>query len=126
MAKKTSHFQFILPGVRGIHTNLKQKYFFKSQNPNCQSTKRGFSKKALTGFEKLFLFWVRMNPSNAWKDKLEVASFFCHLNPCTGSVLRLHYLSVFACQRHQLAQQSCRLRCHSFTSETRPNGQTLK
>jgi hypothetical protein len=41
-----------------------------------QSTKRGFSKKALTGFEKLFLFWGHMNPSNAWKGKLEVASFF--------------------------------------------------
>ena len=33
-------------------------------------------KKALTGFEKLFLFWLSMNPSNPWKGKLEVASFF--------------------------------------------------
>ena len=40
-----------------------------------QSTKREFSKKALTGFEKK-MFWVRMNPSNHWKGKLEVASFF--------------------------------------------------
>ena len=45
------------------------------------STKRGFSKKALTGFEKLFLFWVRMNPSNAWKGKLKVASFFAIQSP---------------------------------------------
>jgi hypothetical protein len=28
-----------------------------------QSTKTGFSKKALMGFEKLFLFWVHMNPA---------------------------------------------------------------
>ena len=48
----------------------------KSMIKVSQSTKRGFSKKALTGFEKLFLFWVHMNLSNAWKDKLEVASFF--------------------------------------------------
>ena len=41
-----------------------------------QSTKRGFSEKALTEFEKLFLFWVRLNPSNTWKGILEVASFF--------------------------------------------------
>ena len=52
-----------------------------------KSTKRGFSKKALTGFEKIFLFWDRMNPSNAWESKLEVAKFFYHLNPCTRSVL---------------------------------------
>ena len=26
--------------------------------------------------EKLFLFWICMNPSNPWKGKLEVASFF--------------------------------------------------
>jgi hypothetical protein len=43
-----------------------------------QSTNRGFSKTALTGFEKLFLFWIRMNPSNALKGKLEVASFFAN------------------------------------------------
>ena len=48
----------------------------KSMIKVSQSTKRGFSKKDLTGFEKLFLFWVRMNLSNAWKGKLEVASFF--------------------------------------------------
>jgi hypothetical protein len=41
-----------------------------------QSTKRGFSKKALTGFEKMFLIWVCMNPLNPWKGKLEVVSFF--------------------------------------------------
>ena len=41
-----------------------------------QSTKRGFSKKALMGFEKLFLFWDRVNSLNPWKGKLEVASFF--------------------------------------------------
>ena len=29
-----------------------------------QSTKRGFSKEALAGFKKSFLFWVCMNPSN--------------------------------------------------------------
>ena len=40
-----------------------------------QSTKSGFSNKALTGFEKLFLFSVRMNPSNPWKGKLDVARF---------------------------------------------------
>ena len=33
----------------------------KSMIKVSQSTKRGFSKKALTGFEKLFLFWVCMN-----------------------------------------------------------------
>jgi hypothetical protein len=27
-----------------------------------------------------------MNPLNAWKGKLEVASFFCHLKTYTGSV----------------------------------------
>ena len=48
----------------------------KSMIKVSQSTKRGFSKKALLGFEKLFLIWVRMNPSNPWKGKLEVASFF--------------------------------------------------
>jgi hypothetical protein len=31
---------------------------------------------ALTGIEKIFLFYDRMNPSNAWKGKLEVACFF--------------------------------------------------
>ena len=36
-----------------------------------QSTKNGFSKKALTGFEK---YWVRINPSKAWNGKLEVAT----------------------------------------------------
>jgi hypothetical protein len=41
-----------------------------------QSIKRGFSKKALTGFEKLFLCWGHMNPLNAWEGKLEEASFF--------------------------------------------------
>jgi hypothetical protein len=41
-----------------------------------QSTKRGFFKKALTGYEKLFLIWDRMNPLNAWEGILEVASFF--------------------------------------------------
>ena len=48
----------------------------KSMIKVSQSTKRGFSKKALTEFGKLFLFWVCMNPSNAWKGELEVASFF--------------------------------------------------
>ena len=47
----------------------------KSMIKVSQRTKRVFSKKALTGFEKLFLFWVHMNPSNNWKVKLEVASF---------------------------------------------------
>ena len=50
----------------------------KSMIKVSQSTKRGFSKKALTEFEKLFLFWIRMNPSNALKGKLEVASFFAN------------------------------------------------
>ena len=36
----------------------------KSMVRVCQRTKRGFSKKALQGFEKSFLFWVGMNPSN--------------------------------------------------------------
>ena len=40
-----------------------------------QNTKREFAKKALTGF-KFVLFWVHMNLSNAWKGKLEMASFF--------------------------------------------------
>ena len=61
--------------------------FAKSLIKGRQSTKRGFSKKALTGFEKIFLFWDCMNPLNAWESKLEVAKFFYHLNPCTGSVL---------------------------------------
>ena len=47
-----------------------------------QSTKRGFSKKALTGFEKIFLFWVGMNPSNFWKGKLEVDSFLPSESTC--------------------------------------------
>ena len=40
--------------------------------------KRGFSKKALTGLKKLFLFWVCMNPSNLWntvgshKDRVKI------------------------------------------------------
>ena len=38
--------------------------------------KEDFLKKALTGFEKIFLFWVCRNPSNTWKGKLEMASFF--------------------------------------------------
>ena len=48
---------------------------------NCQNgtfepiPKRGFSKKAHMGIEKLFLFQDRMNPLNTWKGKLEVASF---------------------------------------------------
>ena len=61
--------------------------FAKSLIKVRQSTKRGFSKKALTGFEKIFLFWDCMNPLNAWESQLEVAKFFYHLNPCTGSVL---------------------------------------
>ena len=48
----------------------------KSMTKVSQSTKRGFSKKALAGFENLFLFWVRMNPSITWKGKPEVARFF--------------------------------------------------
>ena len=38
--------------------------------------KDDFLKKALAGIEELFLFLDRMNPWNAWKGKLEVASFF--------------------------------------------------
>ena len=38
--------------------------------------KWGFSKKALTGVERLFLFLDLMNPSKAWKGKVDVASFF--------------------------------------------------
>ena len=48
----------------------------KSMIKVSQSTKRGFSKKAFTGFEKLFLFWVHINHLNPWKGKLEVANFF--------------------------------------------------
>ena len=33
-----------------------------------------------------FGFWDCMNPWNAWEGKLEVASFFYHLNPCADSV----------------------------------------
>ena len=40
-----------------------------------QSTKRECSKKALAGFEKLFLFCDHMNPLNALEGKLEVAGF---------------------------------------------------
>ena len=40
-----------------------------------KSKKRGFSKKNLARIEKLFLFQVPMNPSNAWKGKLEVVRF---------------------------------------------------
>ena len=42
----------------------------KSMIKVSQSKERGFSKKALKGLEKLFLFGVRMNPSNPWKDEL--------------------------------------------------------
>ena len=48
----------------------------KSMIKVSQSTKRGFSKKALMGFKILFLFWVDVNLSITWKGKLEVASFF--------------------------------------------------
>ena len=42
-----------------------------------EKVKRGdFLKKALMGIEKSFFFQDRMNPSNTWKGKLEVASFF--------------------------------------------------
>jgi hypothetical protein len=50
--------------------------FANSMIKVSQSTKREFSKKALSGFEKLFLFWDRMIPSNAWEGILEVASSF--------------------------------------------------
>ena len=48
-------------------------------NPWLRSAKvqkEDFFKKHPTGFEKLFLFWVHMNPLNAWKGKPEMASFF--------------------------------------------------
>ena len=48
--------------------------------------KGDFLKKALTGIEKLFLFYDCMNPSSTWKGKSEAASFFCHLETYTGSV----------------------------------------
>ena len=41
-----------------------------------KSTKSEFSKKALSGIGHFFLIQDRMNPSNIWKGKLEVASFF--------------------------------------------------
>ena len=41
-----------------------------------KSTKKGFSKKALTEIEKYFLFSVRTNTPQAWNTKLEAASFF--------------------------------------------------
>ena len=41
-----------------------------------KSTKRGFSKKALTGIEIFSLFYRSMNPSKAWNTELEAASFF--------------------------------------------------
>ena len=40
-----------------------------------KSTKRGFSKKALTEIETFFLFKVQMNPLKAWNTKLEAAIF---------------------------------------------------
>ena len=43
--------------------------------------KGDFLKKNLVRIEKLFLFLVPMNPSNAWKGKLEVASFFALQSP---------------------------------------------
>ena len=48
----------------------------KSRIYAVKSTKRGFSKKALTGINFFFLFYVPMNPSKAWNIKLEAASFF--------------------------------------------------
>ena len=47
----------------------------KSRIYAVKSTKRGFSKRALTGIEIFFLFYVPMNPSKAWNAKLEAASF---------------------------------------------------
>ena len=47
----------------------------KSRIYAVKSTKRGFSKKALTGIEIFFLFYVPMNLSKVWNAKLEAASF---------------------------------------------------
>ena len=41
-----------------------------------KSTKRGFSKKAITRIEFFLLFQVPKNPLKAWNAKLEAASFF--------------------------------------------------
>ena len=64
--------------------------------------KRIFWKKALTGFEKLFLFWVPLT-LNAWKSKLEVASFFCHLNPCPAGVYNLCHYTCWIWPRFQIS-----------------------
>ena len=58
-----------------------------------QSTKRGFSKKALTEFDFFVLFWVHMNPSKPWKGKLEVASFL----PSKSMYRQCEYISYRQC-----------------------------
>ena len=64
--------------------------------------KKRIFKKKLMGFEKSFLSWVCMNPSNVWKGKLEVARFFCQLNPCMGSVIIWKEKSTPATQKSKI------------------------
>jgi hypothetical protein len=45
-------------------------------NPGFMQEKGDFLKKALARIEELFLFLDCLNPLNAWKGKLEVATFF--------------------------------------------------
>ena len=63
--------------------------YAKSRIYAGKSTKWGFSKSVLTKIEKLFLFYDGVSRSNTWKGKLEVASFFCHLEIYTSSVKAL-------------------------------------
>ena len=60
---------------------IRKNIHFMSQGPPNQGfmqekvQNRDFLKKTLVRIEKLFLFLVPKNPLNAWKAKLEVASF---------------------------------------------------
>ena len=55
--------------------------------------KGDFLKKALARIEKLLLFQVPMNPSNAWKGKLEVASFLTCKSLARQCVLCTYFFS---------------------------------
>ena len=48
------------------------------------------SQKALSGIEKIFLCWYRMNPSKACSIEF-VAGFFCHLKTCKDSMYVLEH-----------------------------------
>jgi hypothetical protein len=62
--KKKIENYFISSCLRELKVSEHVPESAKSMIKVSQSTRRGFYKKALSGFEKLFLFWVCMNPWN--------------------------------------------------------------